>query len=702
MKIKRITSFVVTAFVLYIATLSLFHGCMETVQPEDTDLRTLRTSVFKMYDPATGELVPVRGADVTIFEEKDGKQVEIKTIQTNENGLAIFDLDIPVIGKLYSVKATYNSESQVKSSLLICKDTIVNFIFYDDLITIDCGNLNRNDTLVFYDNEGSERLKKNTPLNINKYERCVTYTVGNANSGPIEFQLPTVPAPYEITGIYIADKPVNVNTKTVSVAPGEAITICYSVSTANAGIFQNTLPINVRCADRTTGVLNLVLQSEVVEPSCDCEDVKDNAEIIVEERVQVGETFTFENMEVFVNNTACTVVISQAGANLSDGWTITSPTFPVTLAKGEVLSITGKFTPGHSGTSNGELNLTINPQGTSYNCPFDLFFEGEGCSPVCPFIGLEGRLPLEQFGTRSPYADNISNRTDDRVFISVPGLNSIASKLYYFENPDSSCGEVTISVEIIPADNYARTYFSVTPSRLTLLPGETGQVEVMFTAPTLQELTDILQARKGSGPYTAADSSFSVRLKLVSNNCQQLIDLTAMVTAFPDISPIINLRAYDQRTTLKPNPENEVYYFGYGSRTIIKSPDGSNGPYPPSLGNIWIDVTDNQPSANPPQEPILKLVDNAIEIKLWQRNYPELKFSDVPTLVTEFAQDPMYNVGYGPGPITGIAVEDVYAIKFDDMTFALMFIRRVDNGTENTSSKQSGIEFRAIYPIYIY
>jgi len=691
-----------SVLLLYAAVSILFHACMESVQSEDTELRTIRATVLKMYDPASGEFLPVRGADVTVFEYKDGNQVELKTVQTNENGMAIFDLDILVIGKLFSMKATYNSESQVKDSLLICNDTLVNFKFYDDLESIDCSNLNRNDTLIFYDNDGSQRLKKNTPENINSYERCITYVVSNNNAGAIEFQLPTVPAPYEISSIYVADKPVNINTKKVSVNPGESIVICYSVSTKTAGNFPNTLPINVRCADGTQGVLNLVLQAEVVEPSCDCTDIKTSAEIIVEERVEVGESLTFENIEVFVNNAACTVVITQTGTDLADGWTITSPTFPVTLAKGDVLRITGKFSPAHAGTSTGELNLNINPEGTSNNCPFDITFEGEGCSPTCPFIGLDGRLPLELFGTRSPYADYISNRSDNNVFISVSNLNSVATKIYYVKNADSSCGEVTINIEMIPADNFARTYFSVTPSKLSLLPGEYGQVEVSFTAPTLAELQTILQQRKGAGPYTAADSSFSIRLRLISNNCQQLIDITAKVTAFPDISPIINLRAYDQRTTQKPNPENEVYYFGFGSRTIVKSPDGSNGPYPPTLGNIWIDVNDNLPTANPPQEPILKLIDNAIEIKLWQRNYPESKFSDVPVLVTEFAQDPAYNAGYGPGPITGIAVEDVYAIKFDDMTYALMYIRRVDNGTENTSSKQSGIEFRAIYPIYIY
>jgi hypothetical protein len=675
---------------------------METLQPDDSNTRNIKTTVFKMYDPVTGELTPIRGADVTIFEEKDGNQVEIKTIQTNENGVAVFNLDIPLIGKLYSFKTTYNSESQIKSSILICKDTSLKFIFYDDLKQISCTNLNSNDTLIFYDNEGSIRLKKNTPENIKKYERCITYIVSNNNVGPIEFQLPSINPPYEITQIFVAGKSVNLNTKKISVNPGETISICFAVSTENAGIFQTSFPITVRCSDGSQGTLNLLLKAEVVEPSCDCQDINDNAEIRIDDRITVGDTTTFNNMEVFVNNSACSVVITQTGANLDDGWTITSPTFPVTLAKGEVLRISGRFAPTHSGKSNGILNLAVNPQGTTYNCKLDVFFNGEGCSPVCPFIGFSDRFTLEQFGTRSPFNDTISNRSDNRVFISTPNLPSIVNKIYYIKNADTSCSEVTINIEIIPADQYSRQYFSISPSKLSLLPSETGQLEVTFTAPTLAELNTILKARKGNGPYNAADSSFSVRIKLSTPNCTQIIDVKAEVTAFPDISPIINLRAYAQETIQKPVPENEVYYFGYSSRTIIKKPDGSNGPYPPTLGDIWVDVNDNLPSANPPQEPILKLVKSSIEIKLWKRAYPESRFSDVATLVTEFSQDPAYNLGYGSGPITGISVGDVYAIKFDNLTYALMYIRRVDNGTENTSSKQSGIEFRAVYPIYIF
>ncbi|MFC2131318.1 hypothetical protein ACFLSQ_07775 [Bacteroidota bacterium] len=700
---KNYKKLLITTFTLIIAAItsfSIFQGCMETVQPEDVNNRTLKAAVYRMVDEDSGELIPVRGAEIIVFDENEGNLTELKTVSTNENGIAVFELPVPLIGKLFSVMATYNDESQIYTTVLICSDTLINFIFSDELVTIDCGDLNIIDTLVFYDFEGSRRLKKNTPAGINKYERCKSITVRNSNPGPIEADIPKVNPPFELEGIYIDNNPVRLTGRKILIPPGSTLTICYSVNTGTAGIFNQTLPITLRCEDNSTGIFNLELQAEVVEPSCGCDDVKTSETILMEERVKVGETYIFSGIDVFVNNTACTVEILRVGADLADGWVITSPSFPVKLAKGEVLSISGEFKPTHSGISTGELNLLVKPQGTSNECPFDIYLEGEGCYNSCPFIGLESRLILEEFGTNSPYNDNISNRSDNKVFISAGGLISSAVKTYYIKNPDSACGETAITIDVSPEDNYADLYFSVMPSRLNLLPGETGQIDVVFTAPTLQELQQILLSR-GPEPYTAEDSSFAIRLRIRGNNCEQLIDVNAQVTAFPDISPIINLRAYEQETIEKPVPENEVYLFGYASRSILKSADGSNGPYPPDLGDIWIDVNDNDQSAIPPQEPILKMVNTSIEVKKWKSNYPESKFSDVPALVTEFAGDPSYNIGYGPGPITGIAVNDVYSFKFDEMTYALIFIRRVDDGTEYTSSKQSGIEFRAVYPIYI-
>jgi hypothetical protein len=698
MNVKKIIFLVFS----YILTGIILHACMETIQPEDTNKRLLKTAVFRMIDEATGELVPVRSAEVTIYEEVNGALNELKILQTNENGLAVFDLDIPVIGKLYTIKATYNNESQSKSAVLICGDTTVNFIFNDDINNISCSDLNQNDTLLFFDNEGSARLKRNTPANINQYERCKTYTIDNNNTGTIDIQLPSVPAPFTYISIYHTDKPMPVSTRKLTLLPGEKFTICFGVSTENAGIFNERIQFGITCSDGNSGTSSLDLKAEVVEPSCDCEDYSQSAKILLDERVMIGSSTNFKDIEVFVNNSACAVEIVKINQNLGAGWTITSPTFPVTVAKGASLKVSGTFAPTKSGKSNTVLQLLIKPQGTSNECNLNINLEAEGCYNTCPFIGMDNRFQLRLLGSPSPVGDTISNRGDGKVFISAVGLVSNAVQSYFIKNPDSACAEITINLELLPKDNYARTYFSVSPTRLTLLPGETGQIDVSFIAPTMDELIKILEVRRPGGPYQTIDSMFTTRLRIRGGNCTQDIDIDALVTSIPNISPIINLRAYNQSTTQKPLPENEVYYFGYGSRSIIKSSDGSNGPYPPPLGDIWIDVNNNAQSANPPQEPILKLIHGGIQMKLWKSNYQESKFSDVANLMAEFSNDPTYSLGYGPGPLTGLSVNDVYAFKFNEMTYALIFIRRVDNGTEATSSKQSGIEFRAIYPIYIF
>ena len=168
------------------------------------------------------------------------------------------------------------------------------------------------------------------------------------------------------------------------------------------------------------------------------------------------------------------------------------------------------------------------------------------------------------------------------------------------------------------------------------------------------------------------------------------------------LSPIINLRAYSQRTRLAPEPENEIYYFGAGARDIIKGPGNTPGPYPPPLGDIWIDVTDTLPTANPPLEPILKSVDGILGMKVWRTGVPESQFTDVGSTYQQFLADPNNSSGYTPGPITGISPGDVIAFQITPNTYCLIYIRSVFNGTENNTNRQSGIEFRAVYPIYVY
>lgn len=330
----------------------------------------------------------------------------------------------------------------------------------------------------------------------------------------------------------------------------------------------------------------------------------------------------------------------------------------------------------------------------------DFLFLRIGCANVCPEFSEDGANYI-QFGAPM-LIDTLSDRADNRVYISPSLLNpSTVTKMIDVFNPDTSCSAVsfTISLEVIANnviyENPAQ-YYTIDPMSFVLQPGEHRQVSITFKAPIKDTLDRVVLRRN---TQSKIDSMFAVRLKIyTSMNCTQDLDIYSIVTAVPNLSPIINLRAYDQKTPQKPAAEHEVYYFGDAARTI-----NPTGEYPPLKGDIWVDVDDNNSTATPPQEPILKIVPNSgiSGMKIWRRGFPENNFYNVVQLISDFQNDPAHSVGYINTELRGIQVGDVIAFKLGTDSYTLIYIRRVDNGTEQTSSKQSGIEFRAISGIYV-
>ena len=325
----------------------------------------------------------------------------------------------------------------------------------------------------------------------------------------------------------------------------------------------------------------------------------------------------------------------------------------------------------------------------------DFVFADTGCANVCP------RINNNDFGSSGMITDTISNRADNRVYISPSLQNpSTASISYDIFNPDTSCSAISFRVEIesMPGFIYENPtlYYTIEPMNFVLQPGQRRQLTITFTAPIKDSLDRIVLRRN---TQSKRDSMFAIRLRISNTmNCIQDLDLYSIVTAVPDLSPIVNLRAYNQRTPQKPTPEHEVYFFGNASRTI-----NNTGEYPPLKGNIWVDVDDNNSTAVPPQEPILKIVPNSgIQgMKVWRTGFPENNFYNVVQLIADFQNDPAHSAGYTNMELRGIQVGDVIAFKLGPDTYTLIYIRRIDNGTEQTSSKQSGIEFRAISGIYV-
>ena len=679
---------------LLLAISTAFWGCMETTAPENSKERNVIVQAFQV-NIQNGVKIPLSGVQVSVFDA--GSTNVISTQTTNQNGAANFSLLAPLAGRNLSFIANYNNQIQSKNYVLLCKDTLLVFVFDTTVVSnVQCNNLNGSETIVFIDENGSPGLKQNTPKGINKYEKCWSMT-NSSTTEPIIVAIPSVPAPFSVQSVYLGSTPVSTNP--VVVPPGTTLSICFAVSTVNAGAFRETINLTLSCGNNQ-GTFVLRLQADVIEPGCECSELETLYRVILPESVPVGSSV--ERTEVvFTNTLACTVVISRNSFDGNDGWTILSPTFPQTLAPGAMLTIRARFSATHALTNADTLSLNIHPEGTQNNCPYLVIFSGQGCSNTCPYLGFTD-YPLRIFNSPIP-RDTLSNRKDNRVFVSIinvdPPFVSVASEQYTVFNPDSACSEVTINASIIPQDNYAGYYYKVTPTRITLAPGDSAKINVTFTAPSLQTMQQIIAARGNTG--RVSDSAFTIRLRLQSGSCLQEVNIASVVTVFPEISPIINLRAYSQRTPLRLTPENEVYYFGKDARTINHFINGTYGEYPPRVGHIFVDVNDTLASAIPPQAPILKLVDNSIGMKVWRNNVPETDFSNVSSIVTLFAADPGYSTGYSSNPITNLNVGDIIAFKFNAITYSLLYIRRVDNGTESTSSKQSGIEFRAIYPIFI-
>jgi hypothetical protein len=668
-----------------------------TVVPEITP-HTLDVNA-EIVNTTTGARTLLPGVTVRLFEQggsdlADGRLVAEAV--SDASGVARLTFDAPVVGQNFVVTGEFNGQVQRIAPLLICNDTSLVFRFESTTLDLLCGATTA-DSLVFTDDTGSDSLIQNTPIDVGRVGACRSIS-NRATNGSATIAIPAVVDPFRMEAVYVNGTFVTSAPGTVTIPPGGSLTICFSVPTDKVGSFTQPLRLVTNCGGQT-GEINLNLSARVVPPQCRCkEDPLSTVILEVNQRVPVDSSVE-ESTTLFTNTLSCTVTLgsaSVAGTNAVD-WTILEPTLPRTVAPGESVRLRVRFQPRSAGESRAELDIPVQPlDGASCTLPVDLL--GNGCNNACPEITLSSRNRI--IFSPNILIDTLSDRADNRVPVNTtPITDPSVTRTYRISNPDSACGPLTLTIDPTGTDATSARFFRFSPRNLTISPGSSGVFEVEFTAPESDEFRQIVEARQAQHqpPPQVADSAFVLVLRLSGNGCAQTLRIPAVLTPCPGITKIINLRAYNQQTPQKPQPENEVFSFGDLDARVNKGAGGAPGVFPPDVGDIYVDVVDNRPTAVPPQAPILKLTaGSGFEVGLWKRGYRESDF-DCGT-ATEFCPDE--NVpNYSTNDVTGILPGDVYAFRLSNNVYGLLFVRAVFDGTENNTNHQTALEFRVLFPV---
>ncbi len=678
---------------------------MQTVTPAAPATRTL--TVFTRLLP---DGVPLSGVSIVVIAEQNGETMT-SGITSNEGSAVLRLENVPAVGRNVIVNASRLGQQQ-RLQALVCNDTTITLFFNNQASAVsNCARLEGVDSLRFRTEPVSDSLVQHEPSGIAEYTRCWSFV----NSGNDSITLPITAqirnsAPFRLNAISINGRSFAINLDTVRIPPSGTLSLCFAVSTANAGSFSAELSLGMFCRSGERGVFRLRLRALVVAKSCECQSSETS--ITTAERIAVGASQDVSNVVAYVNQLSCPVSVNVLGIRTQQGlpsssqpeWSLIEPdarSFPLQIAAGGRLTVRLRFAPRGLVSQGERLLLEIRPQTTQQRCTVAVRLNGVVCRNDCPILQSQNAstafaaLPAVPQGIE----EVVSSRLDGNIFVTVPelGMTNSVTRTYSILNPSTSCtvSEVTITPSF--SDQYSSRFFTISPRSLTIPPGERGLFQVLFTPPDAATFSMILtDPMRRTG--TIADSSFSVGILLNTPTCSQRVTLRARVSNVPDISPILNLRAYRQRTRLKPQEENEVYVFGEQSRRILRLSSGLPGFFPPPSGDIYVDVLNNDSSALPPQPPTIHVVPSSRTsgIALWRTTYAEQDFDNVnQTFRTYLASPALSFTATSIRPQIG----QVYAFRMTGGNVALLYVRRVDNGTETNTNGQSGVEFRAIYPI---
>lgn len=723
------------------ALLLLVYSCTDDPNtPSDTKVRNLDIYA-KVKDLATGQCVnPAPNSEVKVYSSEDDK--EIGTIKTDAKGFAKFAYAAPAIGMTCYVTGTYNDQFLRSNIFLFCNDTsIVLSCFEPEPPTpVNCSTLPQGSIVsyTFTNENNSEELIQLKPAGVGEYSACLTLFKNDGNQN-INVTLPTVAYPFRIKQVMVNGVLTNLNP--VTVKPGESITICFAVSTSNLGEFRTSPNLNfvLQCVDGpsgNTGSIVVDLYAKVVESLCECivqTTIPTFNETI---SVPVGESQTYQ-YTIFTNPCDKAPInvksITQSTPNTGE-WTVApSPfrTYPFSLDAGNNLVVNATFTPKFATTTPATFTIEYTLE-NGVNCNYNFVVEGKGCLDICPLINDSVFNPNKTINylIYENYSNPARVKFSYNEFCSYGKVINTAD--FKIKISDSSCFTPPATINVVIRDTestkISSKYFTVTPTpTLYVNQGSETSLNVSFTSPTIEDFQQIFA--QGLRPATGSivDSTFTIYIDLYVSgysNCKQTIKVQAIVTQSPKISPIRNLRAYSQKTDLKPVPEFEVCKVDTTLALIFTSQPGyvfslrdakGNGPVPPTMGDFYFEV-DNPTVFNPPHEPKFYFTNSSeySKIKLFARNYIESSFDGIAQIVNdlqsayEASSGTYFTTGGLSIPVSGLQNGDVYVIYNDSYwgrgvpcLIALVYIREVKNSTENNTNHQAAIEFRLITPVQL-
>lgn len=746
----------ISFFTVLILVAFFANSCTEVIEPAKTKKRTL-TIQARVKDCNTGvPSTPAPNAKIRIFaQNSETDLVLLDSVYTDKNGNATYINEGPVTGFTCKLIGEYNNQyvtTSPRAVFLFCNDTTValNFECVPPPV-LCCDELTDNSYNLVFTNGSDFKLVQNHPLKVAKYDAGLTILCNDLTCNPpVNFTV-TVPnpkAPFTLSGIYVNG---NLSQNPVTLKGGECISLSFSVSTANVGVFTDQLLVQVTCNGRNTNwAVNL--NAEVIPEECACPLTADS--VIVYRafdpfKVPVGSSQDYDIL-LFQNLQNCLLTVEkfdrikngQTQAGTSNGeWRLVSPGLPTEVPTGEIYQPKMRFSPSSASERVDTFKISVR-RNDGVVCNYTLVCIGYGCVDGCPLIN--GKT----FAANNPINITVDAPfSPDDVCPQLINIVNYASIPLDVALPPSACtSPLRINVKVTGRDKYdvprftfsdffyADTIFSTSP-RLTFFSPSVNEFEAMFV--------------RNGGTRTGAsgDSSFHITVELTTEDgkCKQIINVTANITPAGKISIPWLMDAYNQTTSMKPTPDYQackvdtLLMFAGVDRPgfVYQLRDASYQPYcqPPTnpeacWGTFFINVdnpTGEGTGANP-KAPELYLVNNTSNafknIKLYATNYPEENFDLVNPIVIQLQSDVMnngtaavfpsnaatkpYNHPNGLGNIQPGNVYMLYSERSDNPAtdvpcqIALVYIRQVINTDGLSTNYRSSITFRIIYPIYIH